>query len=74
LDESAVDNKTVQRSYGRSIVGTPCIQRATFIRGMRFTVLPALTTEGIVALDIFEGSVNKDRFLGFLREQVVSMA
>ncbi|KAJ6622610.1 hypothetical protein B0H10DRAFT_2214249 [Mycena sp. CBHHK59/15] len=31
LDESAVDNKTVQRSHGQSITGTPCIQRATFI-------------------------------------------
>ncbi|KAJ7114390.1 hypothetical protein C8R44DRAFT_587349, partial [Mycena epipterygia] len=36
----------------------------------RYSVLPALTTEGIVALDIFEGSVNKERFLGFLRDQV----
>ncbi|KAJ6594983.1 hypothetical protein B0H10DRAFT_1661323, partial [Mycena sp. CBHHK59/15] len=71
LDESAVDNKTVQRSHGRSIIGTPCIQRATFIRGTRYSVLPTLTTEGIVALDIFEGSVTKEHFLGFLREQVV---
>ncbi|KAJ7189622.1 hypothetical protein GGX14DRAFT_301647, partial [Mycena pura] len=36
----------------------------------RYSVLPALTTEGIVALDIFEGSVTKDLFLGFLRDQV----
>ncbi|KAJ6621544.1 hypothetical protein B0H10DRAFT_1789766, partial [Mycena sp. CBHHK59/15] len=36
----------------------------------RYSVLPALTTEGIVALDIFEGSATKECFLGFLREQV----
>ncbi|KAJ6622609.1 hypothetical protein B0H10DRAFT_1728571, partial [Mycena sp. CBHHK59/15] len=34
-----------------------------------YSILLALTTEGIVALDIFEGSVTKYRFLGFLREQ-----
>ena len=34
LDESAVDNQTVQREYGRSVVGTPCVRRATFLRGM----------------------------------------
>ncbi|KAJ6548286.1 hypothetical protein B0H10DRAFT_1651243, partial [Mycena sp. CBHHK59/15] len=34
-----------------------------------YSILPALTTEGIVALDIFEGSVTKEHFLGFLREQ-----
>jgi hypothetical protein len=38
----------------------------------RYSVLPALTTQGIIALDIFEGSVTKDRFLAFIREQVVS--
>ncbi|KDQ54004.1 hypothetical protein JAAARDRAFT_104822, partial [Jaapia argillacea MUCL 33604] len=31
----------------------------------RFSVLPALSIDGIVALDIFEGSVNKDRFISF---------
>jgi transposase len=71
LDESAVDNKTLQREYGRSLVGSPCVRRATFLRGVRYSILPALTTEGIVALDIFEGSVTKERFLTFIHEQIV---
>ena len=25
LDESAVDNKTLQREYGRSLIGSPCV-------------------------------------------------
>jgi len=71
LDESAVDNHTIQRQYGRSLSGTPCVRRATFLRGTRYSILPALTTEGIIALDIFEGSVTKEYFLGFIKEQVV---
>jgi transposase len=62
LDESAVNVKVLQRNFGRSLAGTPCVQRAAFLRGTRYSVLPALTTQGIIALDIFEGSVTKDRF------------
>ncbi|KAF9538412.1 hypothetical protein CPC08DRAFT_612093, partial [Agrocybe pediades] len=36
----------------------------------RYSVLPALTSEGMIALDIFEGSVNKERFIQFITEQV----
>lgn len=71
LDESAVDQHTAQRTRGRSAIGTCCVRRMAFIRGIRHSILPALTLEGIIALDIFEGSVNKDRFLDFLRLQVV---
>lgn len=71
LDESAVDNHTVQRQYGRSMAGAPCVQWATFLRGIWYSVLPALTTEGIIALDIFEGSVTEERFMTFIHEQVV---
>jgi hypothetical protein len=35
-------------------------------------VLPALSIDGIIALDIFEGTMNKEKFIEFLREQVVS--
>ena len=41
------------------------------MRGTRYSILPALTTEGIIALDIFEGLVTKEYFLAFIKEQVV---
>ena len=71
LDESAVDQATAERTYGRSPINTRCVRRATFVCGIRHSVLPALSCDGIIALDIFEGSVNKEQFLQFLREQVV---
>ncbi|KAH7903725.1 hypothetical protein BJ138DRAFT_983433, partial [Hygrophoropsis aurantiaca] len=36
----------------------------------QFSILPALTSEGIIGLDIFEGAVTKQRFIRFLVEQV----
>ena len=73
LDESSVDDFTNQRKNGWSNVGQASICRDTFIRGQRYSVLPALTADGLIALDIFEGSVNKDLFIQFLNEQVVSL-
>ena len=72
LDESAVNNHSTQRFAGWSPRGTPCVRRATFIRGTHYSVLPALTIDGIVALDIFEGAVNREIFVRFLHEQIVS--
>jgi hypothetical protein len=71
LDKSSVDNKTGQRNNGRSHRGTPCVCWATFMQGTRYSILPALTVDGIMAIDIFPGSVDRECFLQFLREQVM---
>ncbi|KAJ3915405.1 hypothetical protein F5877DRAFT_22724, partial [Lentinula edodes] len=60
------------RRHGWGILGSACSRRAVWLRGERFSVLPALTHEGIVAMELFRGGVNRDMFLGFLREHLVS--
>lgn len=72
LDEASVDDRTNQRTAGWAVAGRLCVSRVTFVRGQRYSVLPALTWEGMIALDIFEGSVNKERFIQFLKEQLVN--
>jgi transposase len=71
LDEASVDDRTNQRHVGWASLGRACVRRATFLRGQRFSVLPALSFEGIVALDIFEGSVTKEKFTTFVLQQLV---
>jgi hypothetical protein len=71
LDESSVDDYTNQCTHGWAAVGHACVHRATFIRGQRYSILPALTSDGIITLDIFEGSVNKEKFIQFLKEDLV---
>lgn len=73
LDESSVDDLTNQRTMGWAEIGTACVRRDTFIRGQRYSILPALTVNGIVALDIFEGSVTKERFIEYLETHLVSV-
>lgn len=71
-DESSIDDRVIQRRWGRSVVGQACVTREIFRRGERLSVLPAFSTAGVVTLGIFEGSVTKERFMFFLREHLVS--
>ena len=71
VDESAVDDRTGQRTQGWSKIGTQCVRRMSFLRGICYSILPALTVNGIIALEIVEGSITKEIFLKFLHEQVV---
>jgi len=71
LDELSVDNKTNQRNQGWADLRRACVCKATFIHGQHYSVLPALTSDGFIALNIFEGSVNKDHFMRLLNEELV---
>lgn len=72
LDEAARNDKTAGRNMGWSLRGTRCIQRRRFVRGKRYSILPALTLDGIIAHEIYEGSVTSERFYQFLKDYVVS--
>ena len=71
LDDSSVDDCTSQCHNGWAPLGHACVYRQTFILGRQFSVLPDLSVDGIVALDIFEGSVMKEQFIDFLKNQIV---
>ena len=71
-DEASKDERTSARRRGWSLRGSRCVQRKCFVRGQRYSILPILTLDGIIAYDIIEGSVTSDRFLQFLQELVVN--
>lgn len=71
LDEVSVDDRTNQQDSGWAALGRACVRWVAFLRSQRFSVLPALTCDGIIAMDIFEGAVNKERFIQFLEQQLV---
>lgn len=71
-DEAAKDERTSARRRGWSERGSRCVQNKCFVRGRRYSILPILSLDGIIAYDVIEGSVTSERFLQFLRELVVS--
>lgn len=72
IDEAARNNKNPTRRKGWSSIGTRFIQRRCFVRGQRFSILPVLSMDGIIAHDILPGSVTSEKFVQFLRDHVVS--
>jgi hypothetical protein len=73
LDESSKDERTLSRNYGYSFSSQNAIKKVVFLRGIRYTILPALTMDGFVACDIMKGSCSKERFRTFILSQVVSI-
>jgi len=71
LDESAKDDQTISRGYGYSEVNTRAVKKVVFIRRKCYTLLPALSLDGIIAVNIIEGSCTKERFKEFVISQVV---
>ena len=71
LDESAKDERSLSRLYGYSPRNTRAYKKVVFVRGKRYTILPALTLDGFVAVDVFEGACDKKRFIDFVLDQVV---
>ena len=72
LDESAKDERTPCRQYGYSLQGQAAVKKVVFIRGTRYTLLPALSLDGIISLDIMQGSCTKEQFCKFILAKVVS--
>ena len=66
IDESTKDERSLSRLYGYSPRGIHACKKVVFIWGKRYTILPALILDGIVSVDIFEGSCDRKRFVNFI--------
>jgi transposase len=71
LDESGVDDRDFHRLFGYTPAGLAAVRIELFARGERTTILPALTTDGIIAMHLFEGGVTTEHFIYFLQRQLV---
>jgi hypothetical protein len=71
IDETSKDERSLSRAYGYSVKNVKIKKNIVFVRGKRYTILPALTLDGFIAADIMEGSCNKERFQTFILTQVV---
>ncbi|ODQ53008.1 hypothetical protein SAICODRAFT_45686, partial [Saitoella complicata NRRL Y-17804] len=70
LDESAVDERRFTKIC-EPLTGTRAVQEKVFGRLTRWSVLLALTTEGLEALRIVQGSFNDDQFAKFINEELL---
>jgi hypothetical protein len=73
LDESAKGERILSRDYGYSRKNQVVTQKAVFLNGIRYTILPAFSLDGFVACDIMKGSCSKEIFRTFVLSKVVSI-
>lgn len=69
LDESGV-NTRMMRSHARAPRGKRAIDHQPKRRGLNYTVVGALTTAGIVASHLLDGSMRKPEFLRYLEYEL----
>ena len=62
IDETAKDERSLSRTYGYSTVNIRAQKSTVFIRGNRYTILPALTLNGFIAAEVIERSCTKELF------------
>jgi transposase len=71
LDETAVDKRTYFRLRGRAPRGSRAVAPAPFVCGDRYSLLPAMSVDGIFATHVVKGSFNRTKFIKFLKNDVV---
>lgn len=72
VDESSKDERTIYRRFGRAPKGQDATVSAKFVRGTRYSIIAAITTEGYLATRIVEGSVDGTEFIDYILEEVES--
>ncbi|KAE8219751.1 hypothetical protein CF319_g6615 [Tilletia indica] len=70
-DESHFNQRTNMRPRGWSRIGERAIEYRILVRGERYSLLPGLSIDGIVAPWAFRGSVNTVRFHGWVRDHLL---
>lgn len=71
LDESAANERTLDRKYGWSPVGSIARVSEPFKRTMKWSLLPLYTIDGFVAWDLVRGSYNRETFNEFVHIWVI---
>jgi transposase len=72
VDEMSKNDHNTARRYGRSLSGQQADFIDNFVRGERYSLVSAITTDGYIAVRVIPGSFNANEFRDYITEQVVS--
>jgi hypothetical protein len=71
LDETGCDRRNSTRKKAYSIRGITPRDHRILVRGVRYSVVPVVSVDGIHDIHIIEGTMNGERFEDFLRTTVL---
>ena len=67
VDEAACNNKTTVRNRGYSQVGKRATISSFLVRGKRITVEMGISCTGLVAYQLYEGSMDGGDFIAYIK-------
>jgi hypothetical protein len=71
IDETAANERTMDRRYGWSPKGIPACLTASAKRTKKWSILPLYTYDDFIDWKIIHGSFDSDLFIQFLEEHVI---
>ena len=71
IDESAANERTLDRKYGWSRIGTQCVVTEELKKSKKWSILPVYTQDGYIAWDILHGSYTIELFNQFIETWVI---
>lgn len=71
VDEVGTDSRVINKRRGWVPKGDLSKSKTIFARGVRYTTIAAMCTEGLLATRTFEGASDKDTFMTFIIEEIV---
>ena len=71
IDESAFNERSLDRKFGWTPVGAPARQIESFKRSKKWSILPLYTYDGFLDWKIIHGSFDTDLFIQFLEDHVI---
>jgi hypothetical protein len=73
VDESAANERTADRKYDWAPLGQIARVVQPLARSMRWSILPAYTTEGYITWEIRQAAFTKETFNAFIIEKVLPL-
>lgn len=74
VDESAANERTMDRRMGWSPRGFPCRVQMPGKRSVRWSILPAISIDGYISWEIYQGSIDQERFNSFISKLLLIMS
>jgi len=71
LDESAANERTMDRKFGWSPIGSIAEVTEPLQRSLKWSILPLYTVDGFIAWDLIQGSYNGEKFNEFVKNWVI---
>ena len=71
LDESGINARSGERTHGWGLKGKVIPSKVPGKKAENFSVLPALTVDGYIACNVYQGSVNMETFTAFVEHDLL---